>query len=216
MAEIRFRKNNTEYHLDYRSIDIPCEQRLAFRYNGDTYYVPAMSTQGTKVLGGTVNGSSWYYDTSSPTIAFRKNGKTYYCSKSCTNESYDIPAGTYTPSAFKKLIESFISHNGSRAVKNSFKVTVNGQTLSLAAGTTIHYTTQGSSPWYARAVGFGERYFQVASCMDKTGFTLYKSYIVETSNSNSNATGHCDVSFNIAFRYYASFNITVETGIKFK
>lgn len=81
MAEIRFRKNNTEYHLDYRGIVAPCEQRLAFMYNGDTYYVPAMSTQGIAVLGGTVNGSRWYYDTSSPTIAFRKNGTTYYCSK---------------------------------------------------------------------------------------------------------------------------------------
>ena len=81
MAEIMFRKNNTEYHLDYRGINAPCEQQLAFRYNGDTYYVPAMSTQGTTVLGGTFNGSGWYYDTSSPTIAFRKNGTTYYCSK---------------------------------------------------------------------------------------------------------------------------------------
>ena len=88
MAEIRFRKNGTTYHLDIRGIDAPCEQQLAFRYNGTTYYVPAMSTQGTKVLGGTFNGSSWYYDTSSPTIAFRKNGKTYYCSKSLTTERY--------------------------------------------------------------------------------------------------------------------------------
>ena len=87
MAEIRFRKNNTEHHLDFRGIDAPCEQQLAFRYNGNTYYVPAMSTQGTKVFGGTVNGISFYYDTSSPTIAFRKNGKTYYCSKSLTTES---------------------------------------------------------------------------------------------------------------------------------
>lgn len=96
MAEIRFRKNNTEYHLDYRGTHAPCEQQLAFRYKGITRYVPAMSTQGTKVLGGTLNGESWYYDTSSPTIAFRKNGKTYYCSKSLTTEtiSYDIPAGT--------------------------------------------------------------------------------------------------------------------------
>ena len=87
MAEIRFRKNNTEYHLDFRGINAPCEQRLAFRYNGDTYYVPAMSTQGTKVFGGTVDGLSFYYDTSSPTITFRKNGKTYYRSKSLKTES---------------------------------------------------------------------------------------------------------------------------------
>ena len=81
MAEIHFRKNNTTYHLDYRGIAAPCEQLFAFMYNGTTYYVPAMSTQGIAVLGGTFNGSRWYYDTSSPTIAFRKNGTTYYCSK---------------------------------------------------------------------------------------------------------------------------------------
>ena len=46
--------------MDFRGINAPCEQRLAFRYNGDTYYVPAMSTQGTKVFGGTVDGLSFY------------------------------------------------------------------------------------------------------------------------------------------------------------
>ena len=213
MSEIRFRKNGTTYHLDYRGIDAPCEQQLAFRYNGDTYYVPAMSTQGTKVFGGTFNGSSWYYDTSSPTIAFRKNGRTYYCSKSLTTERYDIPAGTYSPSAFKNLIQSFISNNGSRIASNSFSVTVNGQTLSLAAGTTIYYITQGSSPWYARAVCFGIRGFMVASCMDKVGFSNYKSYIVETSNSNSYTS---EIAFNKVFRGYASYNITVSPGIKFR
>lgn len=213
MAEIRFRKNNTEYHLDFRGIDAPCEQRLAFRYNGNTYYVPAMSTQGTKVFGGTFNGSSWYYDTSSPTIAFRKNGKTYYCSKSLTTESYDIPAGTYSPSTFQNLIKSFISNNGSRTVSNSFSVTVNGQTLSISPGTSIWYVTQGSSPWYARAVGFGRQYFLVASCVDKIGFSTYKAYIVETSPSTKYVS---DICFNRIFRGYAHYNITVSPGIKFK
>ena len=127
--------------------------------------------------------------------------------------NYDIPAGTYSPSAFKKLIESFISHNGSRAVKNNVSVTVNGQTVSILAGDKIYYTTLGSSPWYARAVGFGRKYFEVASCVDKVGFTNYKSYIVETSPSNSYVS---EIAFNKVFRSYASFNITVNTGIKFK
>ena len=198
--------------MDFRGIDAPCEQRLAFRYKGSTLYVPAMSTQGTKVLGGTFNGSSWYYDTSSPTIAFRKNGRTYYCSKSLTTESYDIPAGTYSPSTFRNLINSFISNNGSRAVSNSFSVTVNGQTISLAAGDKIYYVTQGSSPWYARAVCFGTSYFLVDSCVDKVGFSNRKAYIVETSSSNSYTSSYC---FNLVFRGYASYNITVSTGIKF-
>ena len=213
MAEIRFRKNNTEHHLDYRGIDAPCEQQLSFRYNGNTYYVPAMSTQGTKVFGGTFNGSSWYYDTSSPTIAFRKNGTTYYCSKSLTTESYDIPAGTYSPSTFKNLIQSFISINGSRAVKNNVSVTVNGQTVSILAGDKIWYVNQGSSPWYAKAVCFGTSQFQSASCNSTVGFSYYKAYIVETSNSNSYTSSYC---FNHVFKYYASVNITVNTGINFK
>ena len=213
MAEIRFRKNNTEYHLDYRGIGAPCEQQLAFRHSGNTYYVPAMSTQGTKVFGGTVNSESWYYDTSSPTIAFRKNGKTYYCSKSLTTESYDIPAGTYSPSTFENLIRSFISINGSRAVKNNVSVTVNGQTVSILAGDKIYYVTQGSSPWYARAVCFGTSGFQSASCNSTVGFSYYKAYIVETSNSNSYTSSYC---FNYVFRGYASYNITVNTGISFR
>ena len=215
MPEIWFRKNNTEYHLDYRRIDAPCEQQLAFRYKGDTYYVPAMSTQGTMVLGGKLNGESWYYDTSSPTIAFRKNGKTYYCSKPLTTESYDIPAGTYSPSAFQNLIKSFISINGSRTVKNSFSVTVNGQTLSIAAGTKIYYVSQGSSPWYAKAVCFGNSNSGIdsAACGSRDGFSHYKDYIVETSNSNSYINSYC---YNLVFKNYASFNITVSTGIKFK
>ena len=214
MAEIRFRKNGAEYHLDYRGINAPCEQQLTFRYNGDTYYVPAMSTQGTKVFGGTYSGESWYYNTSSPTIAFRKNGTTYYCSKSLTTErNDDIPAGTYSPSTFKNLIQSFISINGSRAVKNNVSVTVNGQTVSILAGDKIWYVTQGSSPWYAKAVCFGTSWFQAASCVDKVGFTSYKAYIVETSNSNSYTSSYC---FNRVFRGYASFNITVNTGINFK
>ena len=200
MAEIRFRKNNTEYHLDYRGINAPCEQQLTFRYNGDTYYVPAMSTQGTKVLGGTFNGSNWYYDTSSPTIAFRKNGKTYYCSKSLTTErTADIPAGTYSPSTFENLIKSFISNNGSRTVNNSFSVTVNGQTYSVPSGRAIYYTVQYGGE--ARFVCFngsprGYTTFE-QSFYDKGVYCTYWSYAQIQGD-----------------RYY-QYNIKVNTGISF-
>ena len=110
------------------------------------------------------------------------------------------------------MIESFISHNGSRAVKNNVSVTVNGQTVSILAGNKIWYVTQGSSPWYAKAVCFGTSGFQSASCGSTVGFSYYKAYIVETSNSNSYTSSYC---FNRVFSSYASFNITVNTGIKF-
>lgn len=208
MAEIRFRKNNTEYHLDYRGIDAPCEQQLAFRYNGDTYYVPAMSTQGTRVLGGTVNGSSWYYDTSSPTIAFRKNGTTYYCSKSLTTESYDIPAGTYSPSTFKSLIDNYISQNGSRRVANSFTATVNGQTITVKANTTIYNANNASSGWSVLTYGvdFSGRYTNAGNAFSSytaSSFTGNKVYITESKG----------ISY---FANYKYFNIYIGTGIKFK
>ena len=127
--------------------------------------------------------------------------------------AYDIPAGTYSPSTFQNLIKSFISNNGSRAVSNSFSVTVNGQTLSIEPGTRIRYVTQGSSPWYARAVCFGVSYFLAASCESGKGFSTYKAYIVETSPSNSYTS---DICFNRIFKGYMYYNITVSTGIKFK
>ena len=209
MAEIRFRKNNTEYHLDFRGIDAPCEQQLAFRYNGTTYYVPAMSTQGTKVLGGTFNGSSWYYDTSSPTIAFRKNGKTYYCSKSLTTERYDIPAGTYSPSTFKSLIDSYISpNNGSRRVANSFIVTVNGQSVAVTENITIYNENNASSgsSTLTYGVNFSGSYMNAGNCFQSgvaNSFSRNKVYITQSKG----------ISYFDRYMYY---NITISTGIKFK
>lgn len=205
MAEIRFRKNNTEYHLDFRSIDAPCEQQLAFMYNGGTYYVPAMSTQGTKVPAG--NGSSWYYDTSSPTIAFRKNGKTYYCSKSLTIERYDIPAGTYSPSTFKSLIDNYISQNGNRKVSNSFKATVNGQTITVNANTTIYNVNNSSSGSRSLtyAVNFSGTYLNAGQCFNSSvasSFTDNKVYITQSTGAIP------------YFNNYKYYNITV-SGINF-
>ena len=209
MAEIRFRKNNTEYHLDYRGINAPCEQQLAFRHSGNTYYVPAMSTQGTKVFGGTFNGESWYYDTSSPTIAFRKNGRTYYCSKSLTTESYDIPAGTYSPSTFKGLIDNYISsNNGSRKVSNSFKVTVNGQTITVNANTTIYNVNNASSgsSVLSYGVNFSGSYVNAGNAFSSytaSSFTGNKVYITQSKG----------ISYLANYSYYS---ITISTGIKFK
>ena len=206
MAEIRFRKNNTEYHLDFRGINAPCEHQLAFVYGGNTYYVPAMSTQGTKVFGGIVNGYSWYYDTSSPTIAFRKNGKTYYCSKSLTTEKneYDILAGTYSPSTFEDLISSFISRNGSRNVKNSFTVTVNGQTYNVPSGRAICYTSQYAGT--CRFITFSGSQ-RTSEQFENNQFSTQGVYCVYWLNRGAAGSGQGNT--------YSNYNITVNTGIKF-
>lgn len=184
---------------------------LAYYYNGTKWYYPLITPAGSFTYQGYV----YSYDKSvGDTFGIALNNTKYVVpNKRVAAVNYDIPAGTYSPSAFKNLIQKFISNNGSRTVKNSFSVTVNKQTISMAAGATIYYTTQGSSPWYAKAVGFGRRYFEVASCNSDTGFTTYKSYIVETSKANSYPNSYC---FNYVFRYYESFNITVNTGINFK
>ena len=190
---------------------VPFSPKLVYYYNGTKWYYPLIKPTSTL----TWDGYKYSYDRSvGDTFGIcLSNTKYVVPNKRVQAGNYDIPAGTYSPSAFQNLIKSFISNNGSRAVKNNVSVTVNGQTVSILAGNKIYYTTQGSSPWYARAVGFGRQYFEVASCVDGTGFTNYKSYIVETSPSNSYASYIC---FNRVFKYYASFNITVNTGIKFK
>ena len=108
---MNFKKNGTTYTLFNRyegNLNLyPSNANLVSRSGGSRIYIPAMSMQGTKVYAGLDSaGNQVYYDTSSPTIAFRKDGKTYYCAKSVTKESYSIPAGTYTISAFQTIIKN--------------------------------------------------------------------------------------------------------------
>ena len=184
---------------------------LGYCYAGTKLYYPLIKPTGSL----TVSGYVYSYDRSvGDTFGIGLSGTKYVVpNKRVSAATYDIPAGTYSPSAFKNLISSFISINGSRTVSNNISVTVNKQTVSILAGNKIYYVSQGSSPWYAKAVCFGISWFQVASCVDKVGFSNYKSYIVETSKSPSYTSEPC---FNIVFQYYESYNITVNTGIKFE
>ena len=183
---------------------------LGFYYKSTKLYYPLITPTSTLTL----NGYVYSYDRSvGDTFGISLSNTKYVVpNKRVAAQTYDIPAGTYSPSTFKNLINSFISINGSRTVKNNVSVTVNGQTVSILAGNKIYYVGQGSSPWYAKAVCFGISWFQAASCESGKGFSTYKSYIVETSNSNSYSSSYC---YNRVFRGYASFNITVNTGIKF-
>ena len=190
---------------------VPFSPKLGYYDNGTKWYYPLIPPTATLTWGGYI----YSYDRSvGDTFGIALNNTKYVVpNKRVAAVNYDIPAGTYSPSTFKNLIQSFISINGSRAVKNNVSVTVNGQTVSILAGDKIWYVNQGSSPWYAKAVCFGTSQFMSASCNSTVGFSYYKAYIVETSNSNSYTSSYC---FNRVFRGYASFNITVNTGINFK
>ena len=189
---------------------VPFSPKLVYYYNGTKWYYPLIKPGSILTWGG----YKYSYDRSvGDTFGISLSNTKYVVPNKRVSAYYDIPAGTYSPSTFQNLIKSFISNNGNRTVSNSFSVTVNGQTLSIASGTRIWYVTQGSSPWYARAVCFGTSWFQAASCQSGNGFSTYKAYIVETSPSNSYTSSIC---FNLVFRGYAYYNITVSTGIKFK
>ena len=121
--------------------------------------------------------------------------------------NYDIPAGTYSPSAFKSLIDKYIYTNGSRNVSNSFTATVNGQTITVSANTAIWSVNNSSSGWSVLTYGvnFSGSYMNAGNTFSSytaSSFTGNKVYITQSKG----------ISY---FANYMYFNITV-SGIKFK
>ena len=180
-------------------------------------------------LGYYVNGKKYYYPLIKPTDSFRyssfifsydrsvgdtfgialNNTKYVVPNKRQPLVAYDIPAGTYSPSKFKSLIDSYISpNNGSRRVSNSFKVTVNGQTITVNANTTIYNENNESSGWSVLTYGvnFSGSYLEPGNCFGggtAHSFTNNKVYITQSRG----------ISY---FERYMYYNITISTGIKFK
>ena len=174
------------------------------------------------------SGRKWYYPLITPTGSFtyqgyiysydRSVGDTFGISLSNTKYvvpnkrvsavNYDIPAGTYSPSAFKNLIDKYIYTNGSRRVANSFIVTVNGQSVAVTENLQIwseNNESSGSSV-LSYAVNFSGKYLNAGNCFSSN-----------TAHSFSNNKVYITQSRGISyFERYMYYNITVETGIKFK
>ena len=174
------------------------------------------------------SGRKWYYPLIKPTDSFRfssfvysydksagdtfgisfENTKYFVPNKRVAAINYDIPAGTYSPSTFKSLIDNYISpNNGSRRVSNSFKVTVNGQTITVNANTTIYNENNESSGWsmLTYGVNFSGEYLYAGGCFGidtAHSFTNNKVYITQSKG----------ITYFASYMYY---NITV-SGIKFK
>lgn len=207
---VSFRYNDTTYELfsDVSVITNP-SLNIAKDVAGLLYkFSVPLLTSREQTIG------SYIYKAPSPTICVRHNDTTYYCARSREAVSeYDIPAGTYTPSAFRALIEQYISNNGNRTVANAFSVTVNGQTISVSANQKIYYQVNSSSPQgAARAVYFGKTPSstgapEMYSCIPSTGFTDGKCYVVYNSGGGFQLTN--------CFSSYSNYNITVGTGINF-
>ena len=186
---------------------VPFLPKLGY-YDGSTkWYYPLIPPTATLTWGG----YKYSYDRSvGDTFGIALNNTKYVVpNKRVAASTYDIPAGTYSPSTFKGLIDNYISpNNGSRRVSNTFKVTVNGQTITVNANTTIYNENNSSSGWSVLTYGvnFSGSYLNAGNCFQAGvaySFTNNKVYITQSKG----------ISYFANYMYY---NITVSTGIKFK
>ena len=184
---------------------VPFSPKLVYYYNGTKWYYPLI--EPGSIL--TWDGYKYSYDRSvGDTFGVALNNTKYVVpNKRVSAINYDIPAGTYSPSAFKSLIDKYIYTNGSRRVANSFTATVNGQTINVSANTTIWSENNESSGLdnLTYGVNFTGSYLEKGSCFSiatANSFTKYKVYITQSRGIPY-------------FGRYMYYNITV-SGIKFK
>ena len=175
---------------------VPFSPKLVYYYNGTKWYYPLITPTSTLTWGG----YKYSYDRSvGDTFGIGLSNTKYVVpNKRVADVKYDIPAGTYSPSAFENLIKSFIAQNGSRIVYNSFSVEVNGQTYNVPSYRRIYYTYQYSGQ--ARFVCFN------GSPRGSTSF--------EQSFSNGIYCTYWGYGQTQGDRYY-QYNIKVNTGINF-
>ena len=167
---------------------VPFSPKLAYYYNGTKWYYPLITP--TSVL--TWGGYKYSYDRSvGDTFGISLSNTKYVVPNKRVSANYDIPAGTYSPSTFKSLIDNYISpNNGSRRVSNSFNVTVNGQTITVNANTTICNENNESSGWSVLTYGvnFSGSYLYAGDCFNddvahsftKKRFTLLSLEVLHT------------------------------------
>ena len=196
--------NNNKAQGPFTSV--PFSPKLVYYYNGTKWYYPLI--EPTSIL--TLGGYKYSYDRSvGDTFGISLSNTKYVVpNKRVSAVNYDIPAGTYSPSAFKNLIDKYIYTNGSRRVANSFIVTVNGQSVAVTENLQIwseNNESSGSSV-LSYAVNFSGKYLEKGICFSSAtahSFSNNKVYITQSTG----------ISYFNNYRYY---NITVETGIKFK
>ena len=185
--------NNNKAQGPFTSV--PFSPKLVYYYNGTKWYYPLI--EPTSIL--TLGGYKYSYDRSvGDTFGIGLSNTKYVVPNKRVAVNYDIPAGTYTPSAFENLIKSFISNNGSRTVSNSFSVTVNGQTYTVSAGSSIYFTYQYSGQ--ARFVCFNGSQRGYISFEQSFSEGVYCTYWSLSQSQGSS---------------YYQYNIKVNTGISF-
>ena len=185
---------------------VPFSPKLGYYYNGTKWYYPLITPTSKLTWGSYV----YSYDKSvGDTFGIGLSGTKYVVpNKRVSAVTYDIPAGVYSPSAFKNLIDKYISpYNGSRRVANSFIVTVNRQSVAVTKNLRIwneNNASSGSSV-LSYAVNFSGSYLEPGNCFSGDvahSFSRNNVYITQSKG----------ISY---FENYRNYYISVETGIKF-
>ena len=184
---------------------VPFSPKLVYYYNGTKWYYPLIKPTSTL----TWDGYKYSYDRSvGDTFGISLSNTKYVVpNKRVSAVNYDIPAGVYSPSAFKNLIDKFIYTNGSRRVANSFIVTVNRQSVAVTRNLQIWNINNESSGWSVLTYGvnFSGSYMNAGNAFSSgtaNSFSGKKVYITQSRG----------ISY---FENYAHYYISVETGIKF-
>ena len=186
---------------------VPFSPKLVYYYNGTKWYYPLIKPTSTLTWGGYI----YSYDKSvGDTFGISLSNTKYVVpNKRVSAVNYDIPAGTYSPSTFKSLIDNYISpNNGSRKVLNSFNATVNGQTITVNANTTIYNENNESSgsSHLTYGVNFSGEYLVPGNCFGVgTAYNFIDNKVYITQSRGIPYFGN-----------YRNYNITISTGIKFK
>ena len=197
MAGIVIRNSSGGNTTLYGATNAPSKY-LAIYDGTRAYYVPVVTSGGSVTIGST----KYSYISSRPSFAVYDGSQTLYLANTETAvQTYDIPAGTYSAATFETMIRSYISQNGSRTVKNSFSVVVNGQTYNVPAGRAVCYTYQYGGQ--ARFVSFNGSQRSSETFQNSNAFTQYGIYCTYWVYYNSQGDR------------YNNFSIKVNTGISF-
>ena len=178
---------------------------LAYCYSGKKWYYPLITPTGSFTYQGYV----YSYDRSvGDTFGISLSNTKYVVpNKRVKAVTYDIPAGVYSPSAFKNLIDKFIYTNGSRRVANSFIVTVNGQSVAVTRNLQIWNQNNESSGWSVLTYGVN---------FSGSSMNAGNAFSGGTAHSFSRNKVYITQSRGISyFDNYMHYYISVETGIKF-
>lgn len=206
--KLYFRYNATNYDLPlFSEKETSCT--LSIREGNETLYALADRPE-IENIDYTENNIRYFYNSDKPTIHYWQDGYR----RNCFNDSeqaitYDIPAGTYTPSAFYDLITAYISANGNRQTKYEIGLMIGGKTNFIPANSNIYRRVfyPGLGSMNASIVGFNVD----PNTKDYSGQISWKQ--------NSGQCCYCMKAFNTYGRLYSGYenwNITIfSPGIKF-